>query len=690
MPHFWNNTTILVVTADELIPDYYSRLEVLQVAISRAQKRGYGIRKVQSGGNGRQLFIDFDSLPENIRLQLGDPRKPLHVMEPYYHIDASAVDFYSTYQPSGKYIKPDVQEMLVANASVLGALGRLKIAREQEQLSKRGTLERGNWARLAADCTSFNDILKQKKHIPHTLPSNEQRLRDRFNAFGKEGYPCLVSKNYGNESAKKVTDDLVELLNNMFCDRKPCYEEVSRQYDAFLDGYFEVYREMKVDRSTGEIIRQGLKYDPKSFKKISKSTIYNFLSQWENAIGTHLKRSGDRQIYMGKYIPPASMDLPKYAGSIISIDDRQPAFKLPSGDRVWFYNGCDVASGAIIAWVYGTDKKQITTEFYRQLVRQCYEYGTNIPGELEAESNQNSSFVETFLAPGQMFKFVRIEANNARGKYIENVNRQIRYQLEKQNENWIARPFARDESNQEGPKSPKEMYFNDIARIGLKALQDWNNMPHAENPKISKFDYYLANQNPKLRPTNYKAIVPQLGFKTETSCHTGYIRLDNRDFYLGDNGSIYFGSKLIDLMSQVEGRDLDVYWLDANDGSIIKAYVYLRGDNQMICEAIQVPKFNRARMEQTEKDLEAIEIQSKYRASVEGYAHRLFKTIDKITTIDNRKKTVNENFQIAELKPKLSGHIRPQYEEVEELPEIDEDSIELIPIPGRSSLRDRF
>lgn len=676
MPHFWNNTTILVVTAEEMIPAFYSSLSALTVAISRAAKRGYGIRKVQSGGNGRQLLIDYDSLPENIRLQLGDPRKPLHVMEPFYKTDSAAVDFYSTHKPSGKYIKAEIQEGLVTNASVLGALGRLKIAREQERLSKGGSL-RGLWDTLAADCTSFNKILKQKWSVEHALPSNEQRLRDRFNTFSKDGYESLVSKNYGNESAKKVTDDLVELLNNMFCERKPSFEEVARQYDAFLDGYFEVINEV-----TGE------KYDPKSFKKISKSSIYNYLAQWGNAIGTHKKRSGDRQVYLGKYIPPASMDLPKYSGSILSIDDRQPAFKLPNGDRVWFYNGCDIASGAIICWVYGTDKKQITTEFYRQLVRQCHEYGVNIPAELEAESNQNSSFVETFLAEGQMFEYVRIEANNARGKYIENVNRQIKYQLEKENKNWCARPFARDEANQAGPKEAKTMYYDAIARIGLQALQDWNNMPHASNKEISKFDYFLANQHPNIKPTNYKAIIPQLGFKTETSCGAGIIQLNKTEFLLGDNGQIYTGSKLIDLMNDVEGRDLDIYWLDANDGSVLKAYVYLRGGDQMICEAIQAPRFVRARLEQTDKDREAIELQSKYRATVEGYANRMFKSIDKITTIDHRKKTVNNNFQISELKPRPSSNI-PNYEDATEMPELEEDEFETV-TTNRTSLRDRF
>lgn len=681
MPHFWNNTQILVVTAEELIPDFYSRLEVLQVAISRAAKRGYGIRKVQSGGNGRQLLIDYDSLPENIRLQLGDPRKPLHVMEPYYRTDSAAVDFYSTYQPSGKYIKPEVQEGLVTNASILGALGRLKIAREQERLSKGGSL-RGLWDTLAADCTSFNTILKQKWSVEHTLPSNEQRLRDRFNSFFcgdiKEGYESLVSKNYGNESAKKVTDDLIELLNNMFCDRKPTYEDVARQYEGFLSGYVEV-----INNSTGEM------YDPKSFRKISKSSIYNYLSAWENSVATTKKRSGDRQVLMGLTKPYHSMIQPTFAGSIISIDDRQPAFKMANGNRVWFYNGADLASLAITTWVFGTDKNQgMMLDFFQQMIRNYHEWGLNLPAELEAESNQNSSFTETFLKPGAMFEEVRIEANNARGKRIENINRQLRYQLERFHEGWQPRPHARAEAYQLRPKEAKEMPYGEIVEIGLRAIEDWNNMPHNSHPEMSRWDYFVSHQNPNLKPTNYKAILPHLGYKTETSCKLGTIKLQNKEFLLGDNGHIYFGEKLINLMKQVEGQNVDIYWLDANDNSIIKALVYM--DGRLVCEALPKPRYNRATIEQTPEDHANRELMSKYVASVEGYQNRSFKAIDKVTIIDNRSVTINKNFQIPGRKP-LPSQIMPQYDDAEELPEVDdEDSLELVPLPGRSTLRDRF
>lgn len=689
MPHFWNNTTILVVTADEMIPAFYSSLSALTVAISRASKRGYGIRKVQSGGNGRQLLIDYDSLPENIRLQLGDPRKPLHVMEPYYYADSAAVDFYSTYKPSGKYIKPEMQEVLVTNASVLGALGRLKIAREQERLSKGGSL-RGLWDSLAQDCTSFNKILQDKYKLEHTLPSNEQRLRDKFNLFCAESYASLVSKNYGNDSAKKVTDDLVELLNNLFCDSKPTYEQVARTYQGFLNGYVTVIRDMKVDRYTGEILKQPRNYDPKEFTKISKSTIYNYLASWENHSATTKKRSGDRQVYMGLNKPYHSLKQPTLSGSIISIDDRQPAFKMPNGKRVWFYNGADLASLAITTWVFGDDKNQgMMLEFFQQMVRNYHEWGLNLPAELEAESNLNTSFTDTFLSEGVMFEKVRIEANNARGKRIENINRQLRYQLERNADGWQARPHARSEAYQSGPKETRELPFSDIVEIGLKAIEDWNNMPHNTHPEMSRWDYFMQNQNPKLKPTNYKAILPHLGFKTETSCNLGTIKLQGREFVLGDNDTIYFGEKLINLMRIVEGRDVDVYWLDANDGSIIKALVYMGG--RLVCEALPKPVYNRARIEQTPEDANNRELMSKYVASVEGYINRTAKTIDKVTVIDNTSVRANNNFKISGRKVEPSREI-PAFEDSVPLDDPDDiDEFDFIPTPQKgTSLRDRF
>jgi hypothetical protein len=675
VPHIWNNTNILVVTEEELVPAYFAKYDSLQKTIKRAEQRGYGIRKVQSGGNGRQLLIDYDSLPENIRLALGDPRKPLHILENYYKTDSAAVTFYSLHQPSGKYIKPDVQESLVTNASMLGALGRLKIAREQERLSKGGSL-RGLWDTLTSDCTGFNTILKQKWSVEHTLPTDENRLRDKFNTFFKEGYPSLVSKNYGNESAKKVTDDLVELLNNLFCDRKPTYEEVARMYDGFLNGYVEV-----INNSTGEV------YDPKSFQKISKSTIYNYLSAWENSIATHKKRSGDRQVFQQAYKPYHTLLAPKFSGSIISIDDRQPPFEYAKGKRMWFYNCIDLGSEAFTVSVYGQTKEGIIIDFYRQMVRNYNYWGVNLPLELECESSLNSSFKDTFLKEGVMFQDVRIEANNARGKRIEAYYRPLRYGLEKKHEGWIARPFAQSESNQASAEKVPMIPYDQLVDQCMGDIETWNSMPHSKFPEMTRFEYFMSKQNPDTKPINYKAILPLLGYKTPTSCKTGIIKLQGKEWLLGDNGAIYFGTKLIELMKQVEGQNVDIYWLDAIDGSVIKALVYM-GD-RLICEALPKPAYSRATSELTAEGLEAREAMSKYVATIEGYLNRSGKAIDKVTIIDNRSVTLNTDFRMPGRPAKIGATIMPQYEDAEELPELEDDDFITV-TTSKVSLKDRF
>lgn len=679
MPHFWNNTAILVVTEEELVPAFFAKYDTLQKTIKRAEQRGYGIRKVQSGGNGRQLLIDYDSLPENIRLALGDPRKSLHILENYYKTDSAAVDFYTNYQFENKaYIKDDARERYVTNASMLVALGLLKIDREREQLSKRGTVERGNWARLAADCASFNPILKQRWNVEHSLPSHEQRLQERFNAFCKNSYESLINKNHGNQSAKKVTDDLVMLLNNMFCDRKPSYEEVSRTYDGFLAGYVEV-----INTETGEM------YDPKSFRKISKSTIYGYLSAWESRISTHKKRSGDRQVYMQAYKPYHTLEQPKFSGSIISIDDRQPPFEYAKGKRMWFYNCIDLGSEAFTVSVYGQTKEGIILDFYRQMIRNYHYWGINLPLELECESSLNSSFANTFLKEGVMFENVRIEANNARGKRIEAYYRPLRYGLEKKHEGWIARPFARSESNQAGAERVPMIPYDQLVDQCLGDIETWNSMPHSKHPEMTRWQYFMSRQNPNLKPTNYKAILPLLGYKTATSCKTGIIKLQGKEWLLGDNGKICFGEKLINLMKQVEGHDVDVYWLDDISGNVFKALVYQ--GTQLICEAVAKPSYSRATSEMTPEGEAAREEMSKYVATIEGYLNRSSKLIEKLTIIDNRTLTLNNDFKMPG-RPFKAVAKMPLFDETEPLPDPDEeDDLVLIPKESRvTKLRDRF
>ena len=66
MPHEWNN--ILVVTKDELIPEFFPSWEALRKRLARDEKKNFGLRRARQGkGKGNEVLIAFDSLPEEWR-----------------------------------------------------------------------------------------------------------------------------------------------------------------------------------------------------------------------------------------------------------------------------------------------------------------------------------------------------------------------------------------------------------------------------------------------------------------------------------------------------------------------------------------------------------------------------------------------------------------------------------------------
>lgn len=83
MPYLWLHHKV-AVEVEELVPTFWNVLSSLRSEIHRYRDKPYGIKKLQSGGNGRRLLIDFDTLPAGIQEALGDPRKYGHLLEKYY------------------------------------------------------------------------------------------------------------------------------------------------------------------------------------------------------------------------------------------------------------------------------------------------------------------------------------------------------------------------------------------------------------------------------------------------------------------------------------------------------------------------------------------------------------------------------------------------------------------------------
>lgn len=633
------------------------------------------IRLRYTGPNSPSLVI-FESLPIDWQNKLikkfGDPPEQARqsLFSKYYERDKTAYDYFMKYEkPDGTFLDDDKIEEYTLNASVLNLLNKIRAMRKSFRKELRGGTA-DVWETIVADCVNF------KREVRHTLPEKPRPLYNKLTRYNKQGYITIIHKGVSNKNRAKVNAEIEQFLNDMFAEQadKPTATEIARQYEGFLNGYVTV-----VNSDTGEL------YDPKGFPKLGKSTIKNYLNEWRNKIATHTKRSGNRQVLMTKFKPYHTLIQPEFANSIVSVDDRQPPFEYANSKRAWFYNAIDLGSEAFTTWVYGKSKEGIITDFYRQMIRNYTEWGLNLPAEIECEMSLNSSFKNTFLQEGAMFQYVRIEPNNARGKRIEGYYRPLRYQLEKKREGWLARPFALAESNQAGRNKVPQLAYDEIIQGSLKDIETWNNMPHSKIENMTRWEVFLTMQHPAVKPTNWRSILPHLGYKTETSCRAGIIKLQNSEFLLGENNLISYSEELIKLMDVVEGKPLDVYWIDGNDGKVLKALVYLRGTSKYICEAVAKPGYKKARIEQKPIDLANREAMVKYVSTVEGYQRRRARSINKVTVIDERPVTLNNKFTIPELHKEKTLNAEP-----EALPDAEEFELNTVETSFNKSLGDRF
>jgi hypothetical protein len=605
---------ILCVRADVLVKERSASGIVSQSLWDKWSRTG---NLLQKGGNGRNSLIEFASLPakwqHNIIARFGAPTASRNPLEDHFTMDAAARTFFDNYQlPTGNYLEAKYRVVYTVNASVLAAAKSLFTQREAMHRRMGGSV-RGVWSSVVADVHHFNDYLLRNYQVKHDLPTNERRLREKMNEFHKLGYAALISEKFGNSNAQKVTDLMVKLWNDMFATQrhKPTYLEIAHRYDQFLQGKIEI-----VNSETGEV------YNPNNelFAPISEASVYNYLQQWENRIINERLRTDDNQKYKSKYVPYHKLMAPNFSGSMISVDDRQPPFESTSGKRVWFYNGIDLHSQAFIAWTYGDTKEGIILEFYRQLVRNIAEWGFNMPAELEAEMSLNSSYMGTFLTPGVMFSAVRIEANNARGKRIERFYRDLRYNIEKKREGWLARPFAISESNQARVAKKVQIPADIIIDNAHEDIETWNNTLHPDQnkyPGMTRWEVWITNQHPDLKPINWYGILPFIGHRTPTSVNAGRAKLQYRERVLGLNGCVATGDTLIQILKKVEGKTLDCYWLDDNDGNVLKAVLVHNG--AIVCELLGDLKYNRSSLERTAADDDNRALMSRYQATVDGF-----------------------------------------------------------------------
>ena len=125
MPYLWTNNKV-AVEIDELVPKFWNQYETLKKELYRYKDKPYGIKRLQLGGNGRKMLVDFDSLKDEIQEALGDPRKVDNPLEMFFEWDADAPTYYAKFKRAGSALEQKEQDRYVLNASVMKAVIKLE------------------------------------------------------------------------------------------------------------------------------------------------------------------------------------------------------------------------------------------------------------------------------------------------------------------------------------------------------------------------------------------------------------------------------------------------------------------------------------------------------------------------------------------------------------------------------------
>jgi hypothetical protein len=635
-------------------------------AYEKKAQRNPHIRLRKGKGKGREVLLRHDAMPQGwsgeLHKKWGKPAPKPKELSKHFTLDGQHRQYYDSYldPETGKALEDEQIAKYTLNASVLDAIFRLKADRETIWGRSGRTSNRGIWPTLVADTIAFQEDLALKYATQHSIPTSMRHFKQKLKDWRDIGRDSLLDGRRNNDNAQKVTPEMEQLWNDMYSGQrhKPYYSEVAGDYQDFLDGKMEV-----LNTTTGEL------YEPSDdvFRPVDERSVVKYLKKWKSRAASHSKRSGNRQRFMGDYIPHGKMHRPNFAGSIISIDDRQPPFKYAAGrgNRLWMYLAQDLGSDAITVWARADTKEGLITEFYRQLVRNYTEWGLKIPDALECESSLNSTYRDTLLSPGAMFQNVRIIANDARSKRIERTFGAFRYEYEKQEPGFIPRIDAKREANQEQSEPTVFRSKDDIYGIQMNMISIWNNGLHPDQdkfPGMSRWDHFLDNQHPELQPTNWRGILPHIGYSQKTSMSLGRITLQGKMRVVSlDGENVALGNDLLNIMERIEGQNVMVYWLDGNDGQVLHAIVQdMHGKH--ICELLDDLPYHRAIIEQTDTCRMNKKLTDDYRATVTSHIQRTVKTRSNIIVRELEPAPTEGRFVMPGLKT-----FAPRITEVEEV-----------------------
>lgn len=514
-----------------------------------------------------------------------------------YEIDQAAVVFFHDKEKTGVDLKPEKIKEYVANASVLNTCIKLH---NNAKIYQKLAGEKYDWGEMAAAVDSL------RAQFGHTLPTSMLRFRKKVAMYKRNGYACLISGKFGNQSARKVdykTERLI--LGIAVLPNKPYNTNVAEMYNQFVCGELDVY-----DPETGELFNPDDFTDKNGEPQVlSEATINNYLNKPKNRVLIeHALASWTT--FMHEQMPHVHRHAPEFSFSKISFDDRDLPRKLKDTKaRPKAYYAYDVASQCVVGFAYNRNKNvDLVVDMFRSMFRLIERKGWGCPAQVEVENHLMSQWKDSFLKAGVMFPFVRFCApQNSQEKYAEPMNGAKKKAVEHRNHLGIGRFYARDRHYRVESKKvfdelndtyeDKQYYsWDQLVTEDMNDVMEFNNSLHPNQkkyPGMTRWQVLEANMNPTLEPINKAVLARFIGEHVETSVRrNSYCRVGYTDWWLSN-------TSVLEKLTPNNWK-VDAYYLTDDNNNITDVYIY---QNDMLVDRLQnVGTFNTADCEQTDED----------------------------------------------------------------------------------------
>lgn len=553
------------------------------------------------GASGQYALVAVDSLPRDYRAKvdaLYPNAKLTHLVcwvRSNYEIDQSAVAFFHSREQAGLDLPPEKIKEYVVNASVLNCCIRLY---ERAATAQKMFGGKYNWDEMAASIKAL------QMELGHTLPASTLRFRKKVNEYKRDGYGCLISGKFGNQSARRVTLKVERLVISLACqENQPYNKSVWEQYIMFVTGELDVWSYI-----TGEL------YNPDDFVDkdgeplyLSESTINNILNKPNNKMLIE-QRLRSNTTFMHEQMPHVHRHGGDFSLSQITMDDVDLKRRMPGNKYVHVYRAWDVVSQCVVGVSYSRGKDQgLVVDCFRDMFRLCAKQGWGMPAGIEVENHLMTQYREGFLQTGVAFSWVHFCApQNSQEKYAEPLNSAFQKFLHSRHEgqgrfylkgkNRIDQKKVSDGFNHTF-EDKKYYEWEELLADDRADVFEWNHQLHPNQkkyPGMTRWDVLCECVNPNLQPLDNVTLARYIGERVETSIRrNSTVRVAYEDWWLSDTN----------ILERLKPNDYKVtaYYMPDEEGKPTDVYIF-QGD-KYIDQVEKVETYNRVMAEQTEEDV---------------------------------------------------------------------------------------